>query len=79
MLGFCTEHPWELRDREPGNPSASIGTPQAGDWINPANLPQDVRCVLLARSGASEDAAAEPVRQVVYLVDHLAHALHPVG
>jgi len=38
VLGFCTEHPWELRDRQPGNLSASIGTPQVGNWINPRIL-----------------------------------------
>ena len=34
--------------------------------------------MLLARSGASEDDAAEPVRQVVYPVDH-SDALYRVG
>ena len=66
------------RAREPRNFSASMGTPQPGDWINPSNPPQDVRCVLLARSGASVGDSGETVRQVVYLVHH-SDALYRVG
>jgi hypothetical protein len=84
---YVTEHTYPsdtlqvlevARAREPGNFSAPMGIPQAGDWINPSNPAQDVRCVLLGRSGASVGDAGEGVRQVVYLVHH-SDALYRVG
>jgi hypothetical protein len=67
------------RARKPWNFSATMGTPEPGDWIIPSFPPQAVRCVLLVRSHRSASGGQdESLRQVVFLVRH-SDALYRVG